>query len=100
MEYNYFPGRLRVRDPVFSDPDIRHALTEAALRLAPGADITYNARTKSLLVLYDAASFPEERLKRAVPILRRIEPKVRFYTPRKKGAILTAIAELEAALRE
>lgn len=99
MEYNYFPGRLRVRDAVFADEDIRCALMDAARRLAPDASITYNARTQSILVLYDAASFPPERLRRAVPILRRTEPKVRFYTAKKKEDILRAIEDIEVALR-
>ena len=41
MQYNYFPGRLRFRDPVLRDGDIRKAALDAVSILCPQAEISY-----------------------------------------------------------
>lgn len=98
MEYNYFPGRLRFRDPVLRDTDIRNAALEVVTIICPQAEITYKESTASILALYPPESVNLDSLKKLVPLLLKIEPKVRFYTPKKKESILSGIAEIKALL--
>ena len=78
MQYNYFPGRLRFRDPVLRDSDIREAALEAVRLICPQAQITYKESTASILALYPEDSVDAEKLKPLVPLLLKIEPKIRF----------------------
>ena len=39
-------------------------------------------------------------LKPLLPILLKIEPKIRFYTPKKKDDILAGIAEIKSELEK
>lgn len=98
MQYNYFPGRLRFRDPVLRDSDIRSAALDAVRILCPQAEISYKESTASILAVYPAEAVDMETLKKLVPYLLKIEPKVRFYTPKKKGEILAGIAEIKGAI--
>lgn len=95
MQYNYFPGRLRFRDPVLRDSDIRNAALEVVKLICPQAEITYKESTASILVLYHAEKINTENLKQLVPLLLQLEPKIRFYTPKKKVDILEGIAEIK-----
>ena len=54
MQYNYFPGRLRFRDPVLRDSDIRNAALEVVHLICPQAEITYKESTASILAVYPA----------------------------------------------
>ena len=45
MTYNYFPGRLRFRDPILRDKDIRNAAVEVVNIICPQAEITYKEST-------------------------------------------------------
>lgn len=98
MQYNYFPGRLRFRDPVLRDGDIRAAALDAVSILCPQAEISYKESTASILAVYPAESVNVEELKKLVPYLLKIEPKIRFYTPKKKDEILAGIEEIKTAI--
>lgn len=98
MQYNYFPGRLRFRDPVLRDNDIRSAALEAVRILCPQAEISYKESTASILAIYPAEAVNIEKLKKLVPYLLKIEPKVRFYTPKKKNEILAGIMEIKTVI--
>ena len=84
MQYNFFPGRLRFRDPILRDEEI-----------CPDAEISWKESTASILVLYPADKVNPEKLKPLVPLLLKIEPKIRFYTPKKKDAVLAGIGEIK-----
>ena len=98
MQYNYFPGRLRFRDPVLRDKDIRNAALEVVKLICPAAEITYKENTASILAVYPPDSVQPEKLKPLVPLLLKIEPKIRFYTPKKKPEILAEIEAVKEAL--
>ena len=96
MTYNYFPGRLRFRDPILRDSDIRNAALEVVHIICPQAEITYKESTASILALYPADKVNPDSLQPLLPLLLRLEPKIRFYTPKKKEEILAGIAEIKA----
>ncbi len=100
MQYNYFPGRLRFRDPVLHDLDIRNAVLEVVRLICPQAEITYKENTASILAVYPADTVNPDELKPLVPLLLKIEPKVRFYTPKKKDCILAEIAEIKSTVEK
>jgi len=100
MQYNYFPGRLRFRDPILRDADIRNAALEVVYLICPQAEITYKESTASILAIYPEAAVNPDSLKPLVPLLLKLEPKIRFYTPKKKGDILSGIAEIKALVEK
>ena len=95
MEYRYFPGRLRFRDPILRDQDIRSAALEVVRIICPQAEITYKESTASILAVYPENAVNPDALKPLLPLLLKIEPKIRFYTPKKKADILAGIAEIK-----
>lgn len=95
MEYRYFPGRLRFRDHVLRDEDIRKAAVNVVKIICPQAEITYTEKTSGILAIYPPQSLNLESLKPLLPLLLEIEPKVRFYTPAKKEAVLEGIKKIE-----
>lgn len=100
MQYNYFPGRLRFRDPVLRDGDIRNAALEVVKLICPAAEITYKESTASILAVYPPEAVTPDNLKPLVPLLLKIEPKIRFYTPKKKDEVLAGIAEISTVVRK
>lgn len=98
MEYRYFPGRLRFRDHVLRDEDIRSAVITVVKKICPEAEITYTEKTSGILATYKTDSIDIEKLKHLVPLLLEIEPKIRFYTPQKKQAVLEEIKKIEASV--
>lgn len=94
MEYRFFPGRLRLRDHILRDKDIREAAIAAVKRICPEAEITYTEKTAGILALYPADSFDVKRLKPLLPLILEIEPKIRFYTPSKKETVLAWIEKI------
>ena len=95
MEYRYFPGCLRFRDPILRDTDIRNAALEVVRLICPQAEITYKESTASILAIYPEDALNPDNLKPLLPLLLKIEPKIRFYTPKKKTDILAGIAEIK-----
>ncbi len=95
MEYRYFPGRLRFRDHVLRDTDIRNAAIKVLKKICPQAEITYTEKTSGILAIYPSDSLDIEKLKPLLPLLLEIEPKIRFYTPAKKQAVLDGIKKIE-----
>lgn len=100
MQYNYFPGRLRFRDPILRDTEIRNAALEVVQIICPQAEITYKESTSSILAIYPEEAVNPDSLKSLVPLLLKIEPKIRFYTPRKKGDILEGISEIKSLVEK
>ena len=98
MEYRYFPGRLRFRDHVLRDEDIRSAVITVVKKICPEAEITYTEKTSGILATYKTDSIDIEKLKHLVPLLLEIEPKISFYTPQKKQAVLEGIKKIEASV--
>lgn len=100
MEYRYFPGRLRFRDPVLRDSEIRNAALEVVQLICPQAEITYKESTASILAVYPENAVNPDALKPLLPLLLKIEPKIRFYTPKKKTDILAGIAEIKSQVEK
>lgn len=100
MEYRYFPGRLRFRDHILRDEEIRNAAISVVKKICPQAEISYTEKTSGILATYPEKTVEIEKLKPLIPLLLEIEPKVRFYTPSKKQIILEGIKKIEEKVIE
>ena len=100
MEYRYFPGRLRFRDHVLRDEDIRNAAITVVKKICPQAEITYTEKTSGILATYPIDSLDLKKLKPLIPFVLEIEPKIRFYTASKKEAVLDGIKKIENKVDE
>lgn len=100
MNYNYFPGRLRFRDPVLRDTDIRNAVLEVVRLICPQAEISYKESTASILAIYPEAAVKPDTLKPLLPLFLKLEPKIRFYTPKKKADIIAGISEIKSQVEK
>ena len=98
MEWRYFPGKFRFRDKVLRDEDIRSAVVQVAAAICPSARIEWNESTSGILAVFPPDALDIEKLKALVPLLKELEPKVRFYTPQKKAAVLEGIEKIKFAV--
>ncbi|MCR5612786.1 hypothetical protein [Treponema sp.] len=97
MQYNFFPGRLRFRDPILRDEDIRNAALEVVHIICPEAEVSYKESNAGILAIYPSDAVNPDDLKPLIPYLLKIEPKVRFYSSAKKIDILTGIEDIKKA---
>ncbi len=98
MDINYFPGRIRLRDAVLKDDDIRAAALAVAEKITHCTSYSYNPKTGSVLIEYDAATVDENKLLPLKNLVMKLRSKVLFYTPRNKNAVLETIAEIAGAV--
>jgi len=97
MQLNVYPetGRLRFRDPILRDEELRCAATRVAKKICTVNDVDFNPRTSSVLVCYDKETLDENRLKALVPLAMKLNAKVKFYDESKKGEVLALIEAIE-----
>ena len=98
MQINYFPGRLRLRDPALRDEAIRTAALAVLHSICPAADPKYNEKTGSVLITYDPDSVPLERLQTLVPDLQKIRQKIAVYSENNRDDILSDIARIRSII--
>ena len=99
MDVNYFPGRIRLRDKIFRDQEIREAFLKAAAIVDADQKISFAEKTASLLIEYDADKVDEEKFKRLAPLVQKYRSAVLFYEEKRKPEILAGIAELKEAIK-
>ena len=98
MQINYFPGRLRLRDPALRDEAIRTAALAVLHSICPAADPKYNEKTGSVLITYDPDSVPLERLQTLVPDLQKLRQKIAVYSEKNQDDILSDIARIRSII--
>ncbi len=100
MQINYYPetARIRVRDPILRDEEIRGAALGVVKKICTIKTAQFNEKTSSILLEYEHDSLPMEKLNSLLPLARRLQSKVTFYTAKKKPEILSEIAKIESAV--
>lgn len=98
MDINYFPGRIRLRDKIFRDEEIRSALLKAVGKIDADQKISYKENTASVLIEYDAQKVDEEKFKSLGPLIQKYRSAILFYDESKKPLVLEGIAEIERQL--
>ena len=98
MQINYFPGRLRLRDPALRDEAVRTAAIAALKSLSDDAVCEYKEKTGSALITYDPARVPIERLETLVPYLQKLRQKIAVYSEKNRDDILSDIAQIRSII--
>jgi len=98
MQINYFPGRLRLRDPALRDEAIRSAAIAALKSISDDAVCEYKEKTGSILITYDPARVPIERLETLVPYLQKLRQKIAVYSEKNRNDILSDIAQIRSII--
>ena len=98
MQINYFPGRLRLRDPALRDEAIRTAAIAALKSISDDAVCECKEKTGSVLITYDPARVPIERLETLVPYLQKLWQKIAVYSEKNRNDILSDIAQIRSII--
>ncbi len=96
MQINYYEetGRIRIRDKVLKDDDIRNAATAVVQKICTVQNMEYNEKTGSVLIQFQKDTLPIEKLQTLIPVARKLQAKVNLYTPKKKNEILAEIERI------
>ncbi|MBR1912584.1 MAG: hypothetical protein IJ828_09555 [Treponema sp.] len=97
MQINYYEEteKIRIRDKILKDDDIRNAATNVVQKLCTVKNMEYNEKTGSVLIEFQKETLPLEKLQSLIPMARKLQSKVNFYTPKKKSEILNEIEKIE-----
>ena len=102
MITGFFPGRIRLRAPVFKDTTV----TERALsilRQPPLSsiikDIEHNPVTGSVLIKYHPTKVPMAKLTSLLPFFKKLEKEAEMYSEKNKAIILAMLDELEGYVK-
>jgi hypothetical protein len=102
MITGFFPGRIRLRAPVFKD----NAITERALSILKDPalssiikDIEYNSVTGSVLLKYHPTKVPIAKLRPLFPFFQKLEKEAEIYSEKNKPVILAMLDELEGYIK-
>ncbi len=101
MQINLYPEtqRIRLRDPILKDDDLRSAASKVAVQICTVKNIAFNPKTSSVLIEYENDSLDQEKLKALIPLARKLQAKVSFYTPKKKPEVLGLISDIEQKVK-
>ncbi len=94
MDINYFPGRIRLRDRILKDEELREAALAVARKITDFSSYQYNPKTGSVLIEYDESTVPMEKIESLKPLIMKIHPKISFYSERNKPILLEAFEEI------
>ena len=102
MITGFFPGRIRLRAPVFKDTTI----TERALSIlkTPALspiikNIEHNPVTGSVLITYHPTKVPIAKLRPLLPFFKKLEKEAEAYSEKNKAVILAMLDELEGYVK-
>ncbi|MCR5288373.1 MAG: hypothetical protein K6E51_00110 [Treponema sp.] len=99
MITSFFPGRIRLRAPIFKDIEITNAAREI-LETSPAiTNVQHNPTTGSVLLEYEEDKIPFEKLTPLVPFLEKLRTKAMFYNEKKRPEILTMLDELRSIVQ-
>ena len=102
MITGFFPGRIRLRAPVFKDT----AITDRALSIlkAPALssiikEIEHNPVTGSVLIKYHPTKVPIAKLTPLLPFFKKLGKEAEAYSEKNKTVILAMLDELEGYVK-
>lgn len=95
MITSFFPGRVRLRAPVFKDAELTNTAISILKQFPAVKKIEYNPVTGSILLLYNPLKVPIEKIKPLIPVLKKLQHEADSYYEEKKPLILLLLKELE-----
>ena len=87
-----------MRDPALRDEAIRTAAIAALKSISDDAVCEYKEKTGSVLITYDPARVPIERLETLVPYLQKLRQKIAVYSEKNRNDILSDIAQIRSII--
>lgn len=102
MVTSFFPGRLRLRDPIFKDKEITEralAILKRPPLLSIVKTIEHNPVAGSVLVTYHPTKLVPAHLAPLLPLVKNLEREVGMYSEKNKDSILSLLDELEASIK-
>ena len=100
MITSFFPGHLRLRSPALKDAAIAERLVSILQRFPATKHVDSNAVTGSIVLEYNAAQVPIEKLQPLLPVFEKLEKTASNYSEKTKPTILTLVDELEEHLKK
>ncbi|MBQ9526095.1 MAG: hypothetical protein IJR68_00635 [Fretibacterium sp.] len=100
MIESFIEGRLRLRSSLLGDKELVAFLSERLLAIDGVTKAEVNPRTRGLLLEYDRARFPLERVKRAAPLLERMAEVEKLPTGERGAALLSLLEEMKERLTD
>lgn len=86
--------KIRIRDQILKDDEIRNAAIKVVNNICNIKNMQYNEKTGSISFYYDKETLPLEKLKSLIPLARKLQSKITFYTQNKKDEILSEIEKI------
>ncbi|MDR1966850.1 MAG: hypothetical protein LBQ36_09080 [Synergistaceae bacterium] len=98
MIESFVEGRIRLRSPLFSDPEIAELVKEGLLKIDGVVRAEANPRTSGLLLEYDKERLPLSRLTCAAPLIADIGALESLPAAERPAAARRLMEDLRAAL--
>ncbi len=98
MIESFIEGRLRLRSALLGDRKLAELLCERLMKIDGVTRAGVNPRTRGLLLEYDRARFPLDRVKSAAPLLERMTKLEKLPACERGTALLPLIDEIEKRL--
>ena len=98
MITGFFPGRIRLRAPIFKDEDIAKRALSILQHPALSSiikNIEHNLVTGSVLLKYHPTKVPITKLRPLLPVFQKLEKEAKNYSEKNKPVILAMLDELE-----
>ena len=87
-----------MRDPALRDEAVRTAAIAALKSISDDAVCEYKEKTGSVLITYNPARVPIERLETLVPYLQKLRQKIAVYSEKNRDDILSDIAQIRSII--
>ncbi|MGP1445069.1 HMA2 domain-containing protein [Treponema sp.] len=99
MITGFFPGRIRLRSPIFKNQAIAGRAISILTQFPPVTFTEHTPSTGSILVKYDVAQLPTENLQRLLPFFKKLEKAADTYSGNDNQPILDILDEFESCLK-
>jgi hypothetical protein len=99
MITGFFPGRIRLRSPVFKNQAIADRAFSLFTDFPPVTHAEHNTTTGSILIEYDVTQLPTETLQQLLPFFKKFEEAADAYSENNSQPLLNMLDELEAYLK-
>ena len=95
---SFFPGRIRLRSPVFRDDKLCERASALLMRSGAVLSVERNSVTGSVLVRYDPSKIPVERIAGIKDLLMRLDAEAGRYRNGEGEKIEALLGEIEKAV--
>lgn len=95
MITSFFPGRIRLRAPVFKDKILVEKAIQILKKFPALKNLEHNPLTGSVLIEYSPAQVPMEKLLSMQDFFLRLSKEAQHFDGKNRDKILAMLEELE-----